>query len=75
MLTDEQIAERLRQTAPDFCELETAHHRLEAELRALLKHQTLTPQEELVKKRLQKEKLDKKDRMAARIRDYRNAQS
>ncbi len=75
MLTDEQIAERLRQTNHDFCALEKTHHRLDAELRALVKHHTLTPKEERLKKQLQKEKLDKKDQMAERIRDYRNTQS
>ena len=75
MLTDEQVAEQLRQTNHAFCELEKTHHRLDAELLALLKHHTLTPQEERRKKQLQKEKLDKKDQMAECIRDYRNAQS
>lgn len=74
MLTDEQIAERLRQTSYDFCKLEKTHHRLDTELLALLKHHTLTPQEALLKTRLQKEKLDTKDRIAACIRAYRNAQ-
>ena len=75
MLTDEQIAERLRRTHHDFCALEKAHHRLDAELMALVKHHTLTPHEEQLKKQLQKEKLDTKDHMANCIRDYRNAQS
>ncbi len=75
MLTDEQIAEQLRQTNHDFCKLEKTHHRLEAELRALLKHHTLTPEEAIRKTRLQKEKLDAKDHIAACIRDYRHAQS
>ncbi len=75
MLTDEQITERLRQTSHDFCELEKTHHRLDAELRTLSKRHVLTPEETLLKKQLQKEKLDKKDRMAEHIRDYRNTQS
>ncbi len=73
MPTDEQIAERLRNTTPDFCALEDRHHRLDAELRTLLAHPMLTPGEELLKKRLQKEKLGVKDRMAKFIHDCRMA--
>ncbi|RMH09098.1 MAG: DUF465 domain-containing protein [Nitrospirae bacterium] len=74
MLTDEQIADYLRSTDPTFRELEEAHHRLDAELQELLKHHILTPQEELLKKQIQKEKLGKKDRMAELIRNYRRSQ-
>ena len=74
MLTDEQIAESLRSTNPDFRELEETHHRLDAELQEMLKNHFLTPQEELIKKQIQKEKLGKKDRMAVLIREYRHNQ-
>ncbi|MEC4673570.1 MAG: DUF465 domain-containing protein [Nitrospirota bacterium] len=72
MLTDEQIAESLRSTNLNFQELEETHHRLDAELQEMLKNHFLTPQEELIKKQIQKEKLGKKDRMAVLIRDYRH---
>ena len=74
MLTDEQIIECLRSSDADFREMEESHHRLDAELQELLKNHTLTPQEELLKKQIQKEKLGKKDRMAEMIRVYRNQQ-
>ena len=74
MLTDEQIIECLRSSDADFREMEESHHRLDAELQELLKNHTLTPQEELLKKQIQKEKLGKKDRMADMIRVYRNQQ-
>jgi len=74
MLTDEQIIECLRSSDADFQEMEESHHRLDAELQELLKNHTLTPQEELLKKQIQKEKLGKKDRMAEMIRVYRNQQ-
>lgn len=75
MLTDEQIAESLRSTNSDFRELEETHHRLDAELQVMLKNHFLTPQEELIKKQIQKEKLGKKDRMAVFIREYRQNQA
>ena len=74
MVTDETIAEELRTSNPEFRELEESHHRLDIELQELTKHHVLTPQEELLKKQIQKEKLGKKDRMAALIRQYRTEQ-
>ena len=71
MVTDEQIAENLRTSNEEYRELEESHHRLDEELQQLLKHHVLTPQEEILKKHIQKEKLGKKDRMAAFVRDYR----
>lgn len=71
MITDEQIADNLRFSNIDFRELEASHHQLDVELQELLKHHFLTPQEEVIKKQLQKEKLGKKDRIASMIRAYR----
>jgi len=68
MLTEEAIVEQLRQTNTEFRELEASHHRLDLELNELQKHHVLTPTEELDKKRIQKEKLAKKDRLAELIR-------
>ncbi len=70
-MTDDHIIENLRNSNDEYRELEESHHRLDAELQQLLKHHVLTPQEELLKKHIQKEKLGKKDRMAAFIREYR----
>ena len=71
MLTDARVSELLRESSTEFRELEQTHHRLDVELAELQKRHVLTPQEELVKKQLQKEKLAKKDRMAELIRLYR----
>lgn len=73
MLTDARVSELLRESSTEFRELEQTHHRLDAELAELQKRHVLTPQEELVKKQLQKEKLAKKDRMAEMIRLYRES--
>jgi uncharacterized protein YdcH (DUF465 family) len=74
MITDNRIAEQLRRSNMEFRELEEAHHRLDAELAELQKRHVLTPQEETVKKQIQKEKLAKKDKMAELIRQYREAE-
>lgn len=71
MMTDDQIKEQLRSSSSEFRELEETHHRLELELQEMLKHPNLTPQEEALKKQIQKEKLGKKDMMAECIRRYR----
>jgi hypothetical protein len=71
MATDEQIEESLRNSNEEYRELEESHHRLDAELTKLLKRHVLTPQEEVLKKQLQIEKLSKKDHMAACVRDHR----
>ncbi|TKS59934.1 MAG: hypothetical protein EWM72_01791 [Nitrospira sp.] len=68
MLTEEVIVERLRQSNTEFRELEASHHRLDLELNELQKRHVLTPAEELEKKRMQKEKLAKKDKLAELIR-------
>lgn len=71
MMTDDVIVEQLRQSNSEFRELETSHHRLDLELNELQKRHVLTPAEELEKKRIQKEKLAKKDKLAEIIRLYR----
>lgn len=71
MLTENVIADMLRQSNLEFRQLEESHHRLDAELAELQKRHVLTPQEELQKKQLQKEKLAKKDKMAEIMRLYR----
>ncbi len=68
MLTEDAIVEQLRQTNSEFRELEASHHRLDLELNELQKRHVLTPAEEVEKKRIQKEKLAKKDRLAELIR-------
>ncbi len=72
MVTDEEVAAQLRTSNQEFRELEESHYRLDAELQVLLRNHVLTPEEEVLKKQLQKEKLGKKDRMAWVVRQYRN---
>ncbi len=71
MLTEDAIIEQLRQSNTEFRELEASHHRLDIELNELQRRHVLTPSEEVEKKRIQKEKLVKKDKLAEFIRVYR----
>lgn len=72
MLTEDAIVEQLRRTSTEFRELEESHHRLDLELNELQKRHVLTPNEELEKKRIQKEKLATKDKLAEFIRLHRD---
>lgn len=71
MLTEDAIIEQLRHSNTEFRELEASHHRLDLELNELQKRHVLTPSEEIEKKRMQKEKLVKKDKLAELIRLHR----
>ena len=75
MLTESGIVEQLRASSAEFRELEESHHKLDAELGELRKRHFLTPQEEVLKKQIQKEKLAKKDKMAELIRLYKDTQA
>ena len=71
--SDGRFVERLRRENREFRLLESRHRRLDEELTQLVRHHVLTPDEEVKKKVLQKEKLVAKDRMARLLHDYRQA--
>jgi uncharacterized protein YdcH (DUF465 family) len=71
MVSEDRIADQLRASNTEFRQLEESHHRLDVELSELQKRHVLTPQEEMLKKQIQKEKLAMKDKMAEFIRLYR----
>ncbi len=75
MLTDEAIAERLHESSHEYRDLEDAHHQLHVQLDELQGRHVLTPQEEVMKKQLQKEKLAKKDKMAELVRQYKEREA
>ena len=72
MLTEDTIVEQLRRTNTEFRQLEESHHRLDLELNELQRRHVLTPNEEIEKKRMQKEKLAMKDKLAEFIRQHRD---
>lgn len=57
------LIDRLRRENDDFLMWEEKHKRLEREIRGLNRKHVLTPDEELLRKNLQKEKLIAKDKM------------
>lgn len=57
------LIDRLRRENDDFLMWEEKHKKLEREIRGLNRKHILTPEEELLRKNLQKEKLISKDKM------------
>ena len=66
----EETMNILRNENEEYKKLEVEHKKLEQTLDQMLKKKYLTPDEELEKKKIQKQKLQYKDRMAQIIRDY-----
>ena len=57
------LIDRLRRENDDFLMWEEKHKKLEREIRGLNRKHILTPEEELLRKNLQKEKLISKDKI------------
>jgi uncharacterized protein YdcH (DUF465 family) len=70
-MTEEQIAEILKRENGEYQKLSLEHKELKTLLEEINKKHYLTPEEEFEKKKKQKEKLLKKDRMAEMIREYK----
>jgi hypothetical protein len=70
-MTDEQIVEQLKRENVEYQKLSLEHRELKALLEEMNAKHYLTPEEDLERKKLQKAKLLKKDRMAEMIRDYK----
>ncbi len=74
-MKDEEIVEVLRSENEEFRRLFQEHKELDVQLQDLGKKAYLSPEEEIEEKRMKKEKLSRKDRIAQLIRDYRKTHS
>ena len=72
-MDESAIIQQLRRNHHEFHQLEEQHRHLEERLTELIRRKILTPQEEIEKKRLQIEKLKKKDRMTRIIQEHEAA--
>ena len=70
-MNEQQIKERLLKENDDFRKISEEHHKLDDVLAEIDKKVYLTPEEEIERKKLQKQKLLKKDIMAEIIRVYK----
>jgi len=71
-LKDTEIAEVLKEQNEEYRKLYEEHKRLEHILAEMDKNKYLTPEEEIERKKIQKQKLLKKDSMSALVREYKN---
>lgn len=72
-MKEQEIIERLKKESEEFRKVLEEHHGLDATLAEIDKKVYLTPEEEIDRKKLQKQKLAKKDKMAEFIRDFKKA--
>ena len=70
-MKDIEITEILRKENEEYKKLYEEHKQLDHILADMDKNKYLTPEEELERKKIQKQKLLKKDRMAELIREYK----
>jgi uncharacterized protein YdcH (DUF465 family) len=70
-LKEQEIVEKLLKENEEFRKVSEEHHQLDGLLTEIDKKVYLTPEEEIERKKLQKQKLLKKDRMAEMIRDFK----
>lgn len=74
-MKEEEIVEILKRENEEFRRLAEEHRNLDNMLSEIDKKLYLTPDEEIERKRIQKLKLHKKDRMAELIREYKRRYS
>lgn len=72
-MTDEEIIALLRKENEEFRKLDEEHRNLKSILADIDKKIYLTTEEEVERKKVQKLKLVKKDRMAELLREYRKS--
>lgn len=74
-MNDEEIKELLKRESEEFKKLHEEHKDLKALLAEIDRKVYLSADEEMERKKLQKLKLSKKDKMAELIREYRKSHS
>jgi len=70
-LKEQEIIEKMTQENEEFRKVSEEHHELDKILAEIDKKVYLTPEEEIERKKMQKQKLLKKDIMAEMIRQYK----
>jgi len=68
------LKEKLRRENDEYLLMEEKHDKLEREIRSLNRKHVLTPEDEVIRKNLQKEKLLAKDMMIKIFREEENRQ-
>jgi uncharacterized protein YdcH (DUF465 family) len=74
-LKEREIVEFLKKENEEFRRLSEEHRNLDELLVEIDDRKYLTPEEEVERKKIQKQKLLKKDRMAELVREYKKSRS
>ncbi len=74
-MKEQEIVAKLLQENEEFRKVSEEHHTLDGVLAEMDKKVYLTPEEEIERKKLQKQKLLKKDMLAEMIRLFKKASS
>jgi uncharacterized protein YdcH (DUF465 family) len=74
-LKEREIVEFLKKENEEFRRLNEEHRNLDELLGEIDDRKYLTPEEEVERKKIQKQKLLKKDRMAELVRQYKKSRS
>ena len=69
-MKEADIINALRNESEEFRRIEEEHRKLDKDLDEIIKKRYLSPEEEVEKKKMQKQKLQYKDRLAEFIRNY-----
>ncbi len=72
-MKEQEIMAKLSQENEEFKKVSDEHHNLDMQLIEVDKKVYLTPEEDLERKKLAKQKLYLKDKMAEMVRDYKKA--
>lgn len=72
-MKEQEIMAKLSQENEEFRKVSDEHHHLDIQLIEVDKKVYLTPEEDLERKKLAKQKLYLKDKMAEMVRDYKKA--
>ncbi|GBE04093.1 MAG TPA: DUF465 domain-containing protein [Nitrospirae bacterium] len=70
-MNEAEVINTLRSENEEFKKIEEEHRRLEGSLADINKKKYLTPEDEMIKKNIQKQKLQFKDKMAILVRGYK----
>lgn len=74
-MKEHEIVELLKKENEEFRKLSEEHRSLDVLLAEIDSKRYLTPEEEFERKKLQKQKLLKKDRMAELVREFKKSHS
>jgi uncharacterized protein YdcH (DUF465 family) len=70
-MNEAEVINNLRTESEEFNKIEEEHKRLELSLADIDKKKYLTPEDEIERKKIQKQKLQIKDQMAELVRGYK----